>query len=223
MDVEIDFDAMKIGVLGTGVVGLTLSEGLIRLGYQVMIGSRDPSKKEVQEWVEKTNGSASSFAQAAAFGDVIILATHWEKGATENAIKLAGKENFSGKIVIDVTNPLDFSEGAPKMDVAYPNSAGAKIQEWLPHAKVVKAFNIISAHYMTNPHLAEGKPDLFIAGNDNQAKNFVKELAHKWGWENVHDIGDIGQAYLLEALAMLWIRYGFLNNRWTHGFKLLKK
>lgn len=214
---------MKIGVLGTGVVGLTLGEGLIRLGYQVTIGSRDPSKKEVQEWVEKTSGSASSFSQTAAFGDVIILATHWEKGATENAINLAGKENFAHKIVIDVTNPLDFSAGAPMLEIGYPDSAGARVQKWLPQAKVVKAFNMIGAHYMTNPHLAEGKPDLFIAGNDNQAKNFVKELAHKWGWENVHDMGDIEQSYLLEALAMLWIRYGFLNDHWTHGFKLLKK
>ncbi|MBI2232827.1 MAG: NAD(P)-binding domain-containing protein [Candidatus Aenigmarchaeota archaeon] len=214
---------MKIGVLGTGEVGQTLGEGFAKLGHRVMIGSRDPSKKEVQEWLAKTKAEAGSFAGAAAFGELIVLATRWEKGATENAIKLAGKENFTGKIVIDVTNPLDFSAGAPKLDVAYPDSAGARVQKWLPQAKVVKAFNIITASYMTNPHLAEGKPDLFIAGNDGAAKKTVKEIAMKFGWENVHDMGSIEQSYLLEALAMLWVRYGFLNDHWTHGFKLLKK
>jgi predicted dinucleotide-binding enzyme len=208
---------MKIGILGSGTVGQTLGEGFSRLGHEVMIGSRDPAKLAGYQ-----HGKAGTFEQAAFFGDVLVLATHWEKGATQNAIELAGKDNFSGKIVIDVTNPLDFSAGAPTMDVAYPQSAGMLIQDWLPDAKVVKAFNIITAQYMTNPRLAEGKPDLFIAGNPD-AKAFVKETALKWGWESVHDIGGIDQSYLLEALAMLWIRFGFLNSHWTHGFKLLKK
>ena len=215
---------MKIGILGTGAVGQSLGEGFAKLGYAVKMGSRDPNKKEVQEWVSKNkNASSGTFAEAAAFGDIIVIATHWEKGATENAIRLAGKENFSRKIVIDVTNPLDFSESIPKMDVTYPDSAGLLIQKWLPDAKVVKAFNIITAKYMTNPNLEEGKPDLFIAGNDENAKKTVTVIAEKFGWEHVHDIGGIEQTYLLEALAMLWIRYGFLNNYWQHAFKLLKR
>jgi prophage maintenance system killer protein len=134
----------------------------------------------------------------------------------------ADKDNFKGKIVIDVTNPLVFLKDIPELDIAYPNSGGLKIQRMLRDSKVVKAFNTVTAKYMCNPKLEEGIPDLFIAGNDEEAKEIVKGFAEQFGW-NVTDIGNIEQSYLLEALAMLWIRYGFLNNHWTHAFKLLKK
>ena len=108
------------------------------------------------------------------------------------------------------------------MALGYPDSAGETVQKWLHNAKVVKAFNTVTAAYMTNAKLEEGIPDLFICGNDAGAKKTVTEIANQWGWR-VTDIGDIKQSYLLEALAMLWIRYGFLNNHWTHAFKLLRK
>jgi 8-hydroxy-5-deazaflavin:NADPH oxidoreductase len=213
---------MKIGIIGSGVVGQELGKGFIRLGHEVKIGTRDISK--LSDWQKQAGvkGTAGSFEEAAKFGELMVLATFWS--GTENAIKLAGIENFSNKILIDATNPLDFSQGPlPKMAVSPGNSGGEQIQKWLPKSKVVKAFNTISAHIMINPKLEEGEPDLFIAGNDDAAKKEVTSFAEKLGWKSVIDMGDISQAYWLETLAMIWIYYGFKFNNWTHAFKLLKK
>lgn len=214
---------MKIGVLGSGIVGQTLASGFLKLGNEVLVGTRDTEK--LKEWQAKAGKGASigSFGEAAGFGEVIILATQWQ--GTENALKMANKKNFSDKIVIDVTNPLKVeNEGEPpQLAVAYPQSAGSLVQKWIPDAKVVKAFNMVPAHYMTNPKLQEGTPDLFIAGNDIEAKNKVKEIAGAFGWKDIHDLGKIEQAYLVEAIAMTWIRHGFLNNNWMHAWKMLKK
>ena len=209
---------MKIGILGSGAVGKALAEGFLKLGYEVKIGTRDESK--LNEFTDGKNITAGSFSDAASFGNLIVLAVKGD--AAEKVINIAGKENFSGKIVIDVTNPLKFeNEQIPKLFIAYPDSLGKKIQELLPSAKVVKAFNTVTSAYMCNPKLEEGAPDMFIVGND-EGKVKVKEIAERWGW-NVIDIGAIQQAHLLESLAMIWIRYGFMNNHWTHAFKLLKK
>lgn len=214
---------MKIGIIGSGDVGQTLALGFLKLGHEVKVGTRDASK--LQEWLAKAGEKASvgTTNEAAAFGELIVLCTNGV--GTKNALEMAGLENFSGKIVIDVTNPLIFEEQGkpPKLSTAYPDSAGALIQKLLPDAFVVKAFNTVPAKYMTNPKLEEGEPDLFIAGNDSNAKKKVEEIARQWGWRNVNDLGDISQAYLVEALAMVWIVYGFKNNHWTHALKLLKK
>ena len=215
---------MKIGIIGSGIVAQQLGLGFLRLGHEVQLGTRNQGK--LSEWRKQAGAKAivGALEDAARFGEMIVLATKWDNGATENAITLAGKDHFTGKIVIDVTNPLTFgAEGQPpKLPIGYPHSAGKMIQDWLPQSKVVKAFNIINANYMANPVLKEGIPDMFIAGNDLTAKNRVKEVAKAWGCE-VHDIGDIGQSYLLEALAFLWITYGFINHHWNHAFKLLKQ
>ena len=212
----------KIGILGSGMVGQSLAMGFLKLNYEIKIGTRETGK--LKDWLKQAgkNASAGSFEDAAKFGGIIILCTKWE--GAENAINLAGKKNFSGKILIDVTNPLLFEKEneAPKFALGYPESAGLKIQQLLPEAKVVKAFNIVTANYMCNPNLKEGKPDMFIVGNDKKAKDEVKKILENFGWA-VSDLGEIEQAYLLEALAMIWIRYGFLNNHWTHAWKLLKK
>ncbi len=213
---------MKIGILGSGNVGQQLANGFLKTGHEVKIGTRDSSK--LNDWLKDAgaNAIAGSFAEAAGFGDIIILATSW--AGTENAVALAGKDNFKNKIVVDVTNPLDFSQGTPpKLDSSFGKSAGERIQSWLPDSKVVKAFNTISAFIMVNPKLEEGNPDLVIAGNDSVAKKTVIDFARSFGWQNVIDIGDISQSYLLEAFAMLWIVFGFKNNHWTHAFKLLMK
>jgi len=213
---------MKIGIIGSGTVGQQLATGFIKLGHQVRIGTRDETK--LLEWKNSTgeNATLGSFHDAAMFGEVIVIATNW--AGTMNAIKLAGIENFSNKIVIDVTNPLDFSQGVPpKFAATLGNSGGEQIQKMLPDAKVVKAFNTISAYIMINAPREAGVPDLFISGNDNEAKAFVNDIAMKWGWGSVIDLGDISQSFFLEALAHLWIIYGFKNNNWTHAFKLLKK
>ncbi len=211
----------KIGIIGSGTVGQTLASGFLKSGYEVKIGTRDKSK--LNEWVGKAGDKASvgSLQETAEFAELIVLCT---KGtAYEEAISLAGKNNFENKIVIDVTNPLLFEEKGPKLGIGYPDSFGANIQKLLPSSKVVKAFNTVPAHYMCNPKLEEGTPDLFIAGNDINAKKAVTEIASKWGWTSVIDIGDIEQSYLLEALAMIWISYGVKNNYWMHAWKLLKK
>ena len=213
---------MKIGIIGSGVVGQQLGLGFARAGNEVKIGTRDRSK--LSEWEKNAGEKASvgSNEEAAKFGEIVILATAWS--GTENAISISGKENFSGKILIDVTNPLDFSGGMPP-NIAVPfNDSGAQhVQKWLPDAKVVKAFNIINAHTMINPRFEEGTPDLFIAGNDKKAKEEVSSLAKRLGWESIIDLGDLSEAIWLETLTMLWVHYGVKFNSWTHAFKLLKK
>jgi 8-hydroxy-5-deazaflavin:NADPH oxidoreductase len=215
---------MKIGIIGSGMVAQQLGLGFLKEGHEVKLGTRNPSK--LDEWSKQAGERASvgSFEDAAKFGEMAAIATLWGNGATQEAIRLAGPKNLAGKIVMDVTNPLmpGGENQPPKLALGYPNSGGAMIQMWLPDSKVVKAFNIVTAYYMANPHLKEGSPDLFIAGNDLSAKKQIIDIAIKWGWE-VHDIGGIEQSYLLEALAMLWVRYGFLNNHWKHAFKLLKQ
>lgn len=215
---------MKAGIIGSGKVAQELGLGLLKLNIEVMLGTRNVEK--LASWLNSagTGAKTGSFADAAEFGDFIILAAKWDGDAAFTAIEMAGKNHFTGKIVIDVTNPVRIRPdgGTPEPALGFPESAGKKIQEFLPRSKVVKAFNIVTAKYMCNPALADGIPDMFIAGNDPTAKAFVQKMAADWGWP-VADIGDITQAYLLEALALLWIRYGFLNNHWTHAFRLLKK
>lgn len=213
---------MKIGIIGSGMVGQQLGLGFIKLGHSVMIGTRDQSK--LSDWKKEAGNSAKtgSFDEAAKYGEIIVLATFW--AGTENAISLAGKDNFKNKIVIDVTNPLDFSKGTPpRMDASYGNSGGERVQKWLPESKVVKAFNIINAYVMHSPKREEGDPDLLIAGNDDEAKKEVTDIAKKWGWKSIIDMGDISNAYWLEALTMIWVNYAFKTNQWSHAFKLLKK
>lgn len=211
---------MKIGIIGSGVVGQQLGIGLNRLGHEVKIGTREPSK--LNEWLKQVGDKASvgSDEDAAKFGELIVLCTRWV--GTENAIKLAGVLNFSGKVVMDVTNPL-LPGTPPGIDASPGNSGGEKIQKWLPDSKVVKAFNIVNAYIMINPLRDEGDPDLFICGNDKNAKNQITKFAEGWGWKSIIDLGDISEAYWLEALTMLWVHYGFKFNIWSHAFKLLKK
>jgi 8-hydroxy-5-deazaflavin:NADPH oxidoreductase len=211
---------MKIGILGAGEVGQKLGAGFIDLGHDVKIGTRDQSK--LKEWLT-TNQKAStgSFAEAASFGEIVVIATSWD-GAL-NAIKMADTKNFSGKIVIDVTNPLDFSKGTPpSLAVGKTDSAGETIQRTLPEARVVKAFNIVGNTHMKNPDFPGGPPTMFICGNDDVAKKAVEGILESFGWESV-DIGGIEGSRLLEPLAMLWITYFFKTGTGNHAFKLLKK
>jgi predicted dinucleotide-binding enzyme len=212
---------MKIGILGSGSVGQQLANGLLKIGHEVKVGTRDVTK--LSEWLSTAGQGASvgSFTDAAQFGDVVFICTLWM--GTEQALTMAGKDNFDGKIVVDVTNPLDFSSGVPPKFVSSPGHSGAeKIQLLLPGAKIIKAFNTVSAYIMVNAPREEGVPDMFIAGAD-ECKPFINELGAAWGWHSVIDLGDLSQAYLVEAFAMIWIQFGFKNNNWTHAFRLLKK
>ncbi|HET6330846.1 MAG TPA: NAD(P)-binding domain-containing protein [Holophagaceae bacterium] len=212
---------MKIGILGSGSVAQTLGAGFLAKGHEVRLGTRDTSK--LKDWVSGAGkgASAGSFSEAAAFGGIVFLCTLGE-GALE-ALKLAGADNLRDKVLVDVTNPLDFSGGVPPHYAAMlGNSLGEQVQRAHPEARVVKAFNTIAAQIMVSPQREEGLPTLTICGEDAAAKAEVTKLAEAFGWE-VADLGGIDMAYWNEALAMVWILYGFKNNHWTHAFKLLKK
>lgn len=168
--------SMNIGIIGSGDVGRRLGDGFIEIGHQVTIGSRDPHKKEVVEWIDKhaskkeqEQASSGTFAEAASFGEMIVLAILW--AGTQNAIKMADQKNFSGKVIIDTTNPLDFSKGIPPtMALGHTDSAGESIQRLLPDAKVIKAFNIVGNPHMVHPDFLGGPPTMFICGNDEESK-----------------------------------------------------
>ena len=214
---------MKVGILGSGGVGQALGKGFADLGHDVKMGTRDPRQEKVTSWIAKAgpNASAGSYAEAAAFGELLVLATPWS--GTENALKLSEKKNLAGKVVIDVTNPLDFSAGPPpKLALGHTDSGGEQVQRWIPDAHVVKAFNIIGAPFMVNPQFAGGPPDMFICGNDTKAKQKVTEILTAFKWTTI-DIGGIEGSRYLEPLAMVWVVYGFSTNSWSHAFKLLRK
>lgn len=213
---------MKVGILGSGIVGQVLGAGFVKHGHQVMMGTRDPRDEEVRSWLARTPGaSAGAFAEAARFGDVLVLVVLGR--VVEKVIALAGPENFAGKTVIDATNPL--AEGPPVNGVlpyiTGPNeSLGEKIQALLPQARVVKAFNSVGNARMVNPHYEQGTPTMFLCGDSEDAKARVSEIIRQFGWEPF-DCGGIIAARALEPLCMLWCIPGFLRSQWTHAFKVL--
>lgn len=214
---------MKVAVLGTGGVGQDLGLGFLGLGHDVKMGSRDPNKKEVQEWLAKAGprASAGTFGEAAAFGDMAVLATQWS--GTENALRLAGPANLTGKVVIDATNPLLFRPNAlPALAVGGNDSAAEQVQRWLPGAKVVKAFNTVNHAHMVHPALPGGPPDMFICGDDEAGKKQVAGICRDFGW-GVIDLGGLEAARLLEPLAMVYIWNAIRTDNWDCAFKLLRK
>ena len=215
---------MRIGILGSGVVGQTLGSGFSTLGHEVKMGTREPGSEKVQSWVVKTGGktSAGTFAEAATFAELAVLATGWS--GTENAIRLAGPDNLAKKVVIDATNPLVHrATGPPTLALGFGDSGGEQVQRWLPNAKVVKAFNTVGNAHMVNPQFPGGPPDMFICGDDPDAKKTVTDLCKALGWPGTIDIGVIEGARYLEPLTIIWCLYGFKTNTWNHAFKLLRK
>lgn len=211
---------MKVAVLGTGQVAIDLAKGFTSRGHSVVFGTRDAQGATARKALAAIAGSsASTYADAAKAADMAVLATSWT--GAQNALQLAGADNLAGKLVIDVTNPLDFSTGKPRLAVGFPQSAGAQVQAWLPQAHVVKAFNIITSTRMVDPQFDDGQADMFIAGNNAAAKASTADILKSFGWRSAIDMGDIDKSYLLEALAMVWIEYGVSRNHWTHGFSLL--
>src|SRR5947209_10480584 len=211
---------MRVGVLGSGDVGKSLARGFAKLGHEVTIGSRSPEK--LNDFARETAGvSAGTFEETARFGDLLALATLGT--ATEEAIRLAGPSNFDGKVVIDATNPLDFSGGMPpKLFVGHTDSLGERVQRWAPGARVVKAFNTVGNAYFVNPDFPGGPPDMFIAGNDADAKKIVSQICKHWGW-GVIDIGGIDGSRHLEPMCVVWVVHGALSGSWSHAFKMLHK
>jgi len=218
---------MKIGVLGTGVVGKKIGAGFIKAGHEVKIGFFDEQGAEVgKKWVQKNGELASygSFSEAASFGELVLVAIVWT--GCENALNLAGHENFSNKVVIDVTNPVLYLEDGkcPVLSIGGTDSAGEHVQTWLPDAKVVKTFNTVGHPHFINPNFPDGNPDMFICGNDSESKKVVTALLNSVGWASVIDLGDITAARYMESLGMLWMRYMFENDGfYNHAFKILTK
>lgn len=213
---------MRIGIIGSGDVGRALGVGFAKEGHEVKLGTRRPDDDKIAQWIKQAGpkASAGTFADAARFAELAVLATRWD--GTENAIKLADPKNLSGKVVIDVTNPLKFPPNAPPtLALGFTDSAGEQVQRWLPGAKVVKAFNIVNSAFMHKPQLPDGPPDMFICGNDAAAKQTVTEICRAFGWPAT-DIGGIEGARLLEPLAMLYVTIAVRAGRWDAAWKLLR-
>src|SRR6266404_383050 len=211
---------MKVGILGTGDVGKALGNGFRATGHEVMMGSRDANNEKAVAWAKEKGASAGTFADAAKFGDVVVLALLWS--GTENALRLAGPGNVAGKVVIDATNPLNFPPNAPpELALGHKDSGGEQVQRWLPSARVVKAFNIVGNAHMYKPKFDGGPPDMFICGNDAAAKQTVTGILKDFGWPAI-DIGGIEGSRLLEPLCILWVGYGMRTGTWQHAFKLLR-
>jgi predicted dinucleotide-binding enzyme len=214
---------MKIGVLGTGDVGRALGRGFVALGHEAKMGARSATNEKALAWARETGpkASAGSFAEAAAFSDIVVLATLGI--AAEEALRSAGLESLRGKIIIDATNPLDFSGGVPpKLAVSGNDSGGERIQRLLPEARVVKAFNTVGNASMFRPNFPGGPPDMFICGNDEKAKQEVAKLLADFGW-GVIDIGGIESSRYLEAMCMVWVHAAIRSNDWHQAFKMLRK
>ncbi|MBX3223517.1 MAG: NAD(P)-binding domain-containing protein [Labilithrix sp.] len=198
---------MKIGVLGTGVVGETIGAKLVALGHEVKISGRAPVNDKAIAWAAKVGAKASygTFAEAAAFAELVFNCTKGE-GAVD-AVR-AAREGLSGKILVDVTNPLDFSAGfPPTLFVSGTDSLGERIQREVPEAKVVKALNTINCNVMVDPARLGGASDVFVSGNDAEAKATVSRfLCEQFGWKEVVDLGDITTARGTESYLPLWIR-----------------
>jgi 8-hydroxy-5-deazaflavin:NADPH oxidoreductase len=216
---------MRFGILGSGDVGRKLADSFIENKHPVKIGSRNPNQEKLTEWMAKHDKAkvlSGTFAEAASFGELDLIATLW--AGTADAIKMADPKNFAGKIVIDVTNPLDFSKGMPpRLAIGHTDSAGETVQRMLPDSKVVKAFNTVGNPHFMHPDFPGGPPTMSICGNDDEAKKTVTEnILTKFGWETI-DIGEIEGARLLEPLALLWITHYFKTGNGNHAFKLLQK
>jgi predicted dinucleotide-binding enzyme len=203
-------------------VGQTLGRAFLALGHEVKLGARERGHPKAEAWV-KTAGdraSAGSFADAAGFAELVVLATLGV--ANESALRLAGLGAFSGKVLVDTTNPLDFSGGAPKLAVSGHDSGGEQVQRLLPAARVVKAFNTVGHAHMFRPSFAGGPPDMFVCGNDDAAKATVGALLEEFGW-GVVDVGPIASSRYLEPMCLVWVIHGLRTNSWNHAFKLLRK
>ncbi len=201
-------DDMRIGVLGTGVVGATLATKFLDVGDEVVMGSRDASNGSATAWAASTGGTgrAGTFADAAEFGEVVVNATSGRVSLA--ALELAGADNLAGKVLVDVANPLDFSRGTPpSLTVANTDSLAESIQRAFPSARVVKALNTVNASVMVNPTDLLAPTNLFVAGNDQEAKGTVVSMLGSFGWaaERIVDLGDISAARGQEAYVLLWV------------------
>jgi predicted dinucleotide-binding enzyme len=210
---------VNVGVLGSGTVAQTLASGFLAHGYETMMGTRDTAR--LAKWSEQNpKGLLGSFSQAAAFGEVVVLAV--KGGAAAQALRAAGSDNLAAKPVIDATNPIADAppvNGVLRFFTNLDESLMERLQREFPAAHFVKAFNSVGNAQFVNPHFKSGTPTMFICGTDESAKQTVTIILGQFGWETA-DMGAVEAARAIEPLCMLWCIPGFLRNDWTHAFKL---
>jgi 8-hydroxy-5-deazaflavin:NADPH oxidoreductase len=199
---------MRIGVLGTGMVGKAIATKLVEVGHEVRMGSRDAANEKAAEWAGSVGEGASqgTFAAAAAFGELVFNCTAGE--ASLDALELAGEEALRDKVLVDVSNSLDFSQGMPpSLGVCNTDSLGEQIQRRFPEARVVKTLNTVNNEVMVDPGLVAGDHDLFVCGDDEGAKAEVAALLESFGWsrERIIDLGGIRAARGTEGYVLLWL------------------
>ena len=211
---------MKVGVIGSGDVAKTLAGGFLKHDHDVMLGTRTPGK--LADWAKQhPGGKIGSFADAAKFGELVVLAVKGTVAA--EALRAAGAANLAGKPVVDATNPIADAppvNGVLKFFTSLDDSLMERLQREYGTARFVKAFNSVGSACMVNPHFKGGKPTMFICGNDEAAKKSVRGILDQFGWETA-DMGKAEAARAIEPLCMLWCIPGFLRNDWVHAFKLL--
>jgi len=209
----------KVGIIGSGVVAQTLGAGFLKHGYEVMLGTREP--KKLAAWQSQHRGvQLGSFAEAAKFGELVVLAV---KGEVALGVARKVGDALAGKPVIDTTNPIADAppvNGVLKYFTSLDDSLLEQLQKACPKARFVKAFSSVGSSQMVNPKLAGGPPTMFICGNDPAAKQAVTRILDQFGWDTL-DLGAAEAARAIEPLAMLWCIPGFLHNEWTHAFKVL--
>jgi hypothetical protein len=214
---------MNIAVLGTGMVGNTIGKKLIELGYTVMMGSRTSDNEKAAKFVSGNGSKAlqGTFADASNFGELIFLCTKGE--ATLDIVQLAKPENFKGKVVIDISNPLDFSKGMPpSLFISNTDSLGEHLQKALPEAHVVKTLNIVNCEVMVNPSKSNGDPTMFMSGNNAEAKEKVKGILEQFGWNDIIDLGDITTARGTEMMLPIWLRTYMATGNGYIAFKIVR-
>ncbi len=213
----------RVGIIGSGDVGRALADGFLKYGFEVKIGTRNPDR--LIDWLKKSGEKATvcSFEEATHFGDLVVLAV---KGiAAEFALDMAGAATLHEKTVIDTCNPISeepLVNGVLNFFTKPNSSLMEHLQTKYSRIHFVKAFNRIGSALMVDPQFEEGRPTMFICGNNNKAKGDVQEVLDLFGWD-VSDLGKVEAARAIEPLCMLWCIPGFLNNEWNHAFKLLKK
>jgi 8-hydroxy-5-deazaflavin:NADPH oxidoreductase len=210
---------MRYGVLGTGAVGQRLAGKLVELGHEVTMGGRSPDNERGRGWASSAGERASygTFSDAAAFGETVLNCT--AGGASVEALRAAGPDDLAGKVLIDVSNPLQFSdEDAPTLSVCNTDSLGERIQRELPEARVVKALSTMSNAVMVDPSRVPGRHDAPIAGNDETAKREVAAMLESFGWppESIIDLGDISAARGME----MWLPLRVFQTLGTGDFNL---
>ncbi len=216
---------MKIAVLGTGTVGSTIGSRLIELGHTVMMCSRTANNEKAKAFVAKhsSNALAGTFADAAAYGEIIFNCTAGV--ASLEALNLAGEKNLNGKIIVDIANPLDFSKGMPpSLSVVNTNSLGEEIQKAFPEAKVVKTLNTMWCGLMVNPGLINnGDHNVFISSDHPEAKEEVKKILESFGWkpENITDLGNLSSARGTEMFLPLWLQIYGAKKSGTFNIKIV--